>query len=367
MKKILILSASTGQGHNQAANSLKVAFENQGFITSKQDFLQGSSKLLLALVVGSYEVSAMKFPLGYGLFYKLTNNPLINPLSTIPFYFIRKRMFKLIQEEKPDLIVTTHPLSICLVDGLKRMGVNVPIVSIVTDFKPHYTYISKKIDLYIAGSQYTKDVLIKKGINANIVHPLGIPIKDTFFKENTDIAELHNSDDYFNILLMSGSMGLEDISFVLEELLKNERKLRVTVICGNNKELKRNLDKHLNKEYKNKKLHILGFSTDIASFMEYSDILISKPGGLTVTESVAKDLPLIIPFAIPGQETENTEFLVSSELALKISHMSDINPLINDLIDNPEKLEDLKNRIKTLRDTYSVEKTVKVCSDLINK
>lgn len=365
MKKVLILSASTGQGHNQAANSLKVAFENQGFITSKQDFLQGSSKLLLSLVVGSYEVSAMKFPLAYGLFYKMTNNPLINPLSTIPFYFIRKRMFKLIQSEKPDLIVTTHPLSICLVDGLKRMGVTAPIVSIVTDFKAHYTYISKKIDLYITGSQFTKDVLIRKGIKENIIYPLGIPIKDTFFTENTDIIELHDSDDYFNILLMSGSMGLEDISFVLEELLQNERKLRITVVCGNNKELKKNLDKHLNEKYINKKLHIVGFSTDIASFMEYSDVLISKPGGLTVTESIAKDLPLIIPFAIPGQETENTEFLVSSGLALRVSHIKDINPLINKLIENPDELNDLKTKIRALRNTYSIEKTIKVCSDLI--
>lgn len=364
MKKVLILSAPTGQGHDQAANSLNVAFQKRGFRTSRRDFLEGSGKLLLSFVVGSYEVSAMKFPAGYGLFYRLTNNPLINPLSTIPFYFIRKRVFNMIKNEKPDLIVTTHPLSICLIPGLKRMGVKVPFVSIVTDFKAHYTYVSKATDLYITGSEFTRNSLIRKGINGDIIHPFGIPIKKDFFSRDPNIDEL-KKDEYFNVLLMSGSMGLKNISFVLEELLKNPNKLRITVVCGNNKELKSNLDFHLGKIYKDKKLHVLGFSTDIDSLMDYSDVLISKPGGLTVTESVAKNLPLIIPFSIPGQESENTEFLTSSGLALSIDKISDINPLINDLIKNPNKLSDIKFKIKALSETYSVDKIIDLCKEKI--
>lgn len=364
MKKVLILSASTGQGHNQAADSLSVAFKKRGFETSRRDFLEGSSKLLLALFVGSYEVSAMNFPGMYGLFYKLTNNPTINTLSTIPFYLVRKRVFNMIKEENPDLIVTTHPLSICLISGLKRMGVKVPFISIVTDFKAHYTYVSKSTDLYITGSKFTKNWLIKKGINEDKIYPLGIPIKEDFFLRDPNIDDI-KQDGYFNVLLMSGSMGLRNISFVLEELLKNPNKLRITVICGNNKELKKNLDHHLSENYKDKKLHILGFSNDIASFMEYSDVLISKPGGLTVTESVAKNLPLIIPFSIPGQESENTEFLTSNGLALSVDKISDINTLINDLIENPSKLSEIKFRIKALSDTYSIEKIIDLSEKLI--
>ncbi|MGL5649053.1 MAG: MGDG synthase family glycosyltransferase [Clostridium sp.] len=364
MKKVLILSASTGQGHNQAASSLDDAFREKGFQTSRHDFLEGSSKLLLSLVVGSYEVSAMKFPLAYGLFYRITNNALANKTLALFFTFVKRRLFNVIQSEKPDLIVTTHPLSICLIAGLKRMGINAPFVSIVTDFKAHYTYISHKTDLYITGSNFTKKYLISDGIKPEIIYPLGIPIKKEFFHTDPNVESLKN-DDYFNILLMSGSMGLDSISLVVEELLKNKHKLRVTVICGNNKELKKNLELHLNKEFKDKKIHIIGFSKDINYFMEYSDILISKPGGLTVTESLVKDLPLVIPFVIPGQETDNARFLTSNNLSLKLDHINEVNSLIDSLIDNPDKLMELKKNINGLTSTYSIDKVVEVSSKLI--
>ncbi|MGL4875288.1 MAG: MGDG synthase family glycosyltransferase [Clostridium sp.] len=364
MKKVLILSASTGQGHNQAASSLDDAFTEKGFKTSRHDFLEGSSKFLLSVVVGSYEVSAMKFPLTYGLFYRLTNNAFANKSLALFFTFVKKRLFKVIQAEQPDLVVTTHPLSICLIAGLKKMGVKAPFVSIVTDFKAHYTYISPKTDLYITGSTFTKDSLIHDGIDKDIIYPLGIPIKKEFFHEDPDVINLKN-DCYFNILLMSGSMGLNSISLVLEELLKNKHKLRITVVCGNNKELKKDLESHLNKKYKDKKLHIIGFSKDINYFMEYSDVLISKPGGLTVTESLVKDLPLIIPFVIPGQETDNAKFLTSNNLSLKLKHITEVNSLIDSLIDNPDTLMQMKKNIKDLTSTYSIDKVVEISSKLI--
>lgn len=366
MKKVLILTTSTGQGHNHAANALCELLKKNGFKYAKHDFLEGSSKLLTNAIIGGYELSATRFSHIYGLSYVLTNNKFINPISTIPFHFVIKRIQAIIDKEKPNLIITTHPISVSILDNLKKHGLNIPIISVVTDFKPHYTYISKRLDAYITGSEYTKEWLVKKGIEKSRVYPLGIPINSCFFLKDKNI-DILKRDTYFNILLMSGSMGLKNISYVLQELLYNEHKLRITVVCGNNKSLKESLDELSINSYKNKKLHIVGFSTDIATFMEYSDVLISKPGGLTVTEAIAKNLPLIIPFAIYGQETENTKFLCENGYAIKAKSISSINPIVNNLIENEDKLQNMREKLASLANTYSGDKIIELSNRLIKE
>jgi processive 1,2-diacylglycerol beta-glucosyltransferase len=171
--------------------------------------------------------------------------------------------------------------------------------------------------------------------------------------------------EYFNILLMSGSMGLENIYYVLNELLTNENKLRITIVCGNNESLKDHIMSTCVDDYPDKKIHILGFSKDIAYLMEYSDLIISKPGGLTVTEAIVKNLPLIIPFAIPGQEMENTEFLSSNGYAYHIDKIKNINESINYLVNHPESLGSMQDRLKTLASTYSVKEIINIGNKLI--
>ena len=366
MKKVLILTTSTGQGHNQAANSLIEAFNESGYTCVKRDFLEKTNKLLNKIIVLGYEILASKIPNIYGWFYKLTDSKAINKLDYIFFLKTTRKMLKIINEENPDVIIGTHPFTVNIISHLKRKGMTIPFISIVTDFKAHYSYVNSSVDSYITGSEFTKDSLVKRGINANIIYPVGIPIKESFFEKDINIPYVKN-DDYYNLLLMSGSMGLNNISYVLDELLKNSHKLRITVVCGNNEHLKKTLDEKAKLNFPNKKLHIIGFSNDIASFMEYSDILISKPGGLTVTEAIAKNLPLIIPFVIPGQEMENTEFLTSNGYAYYVKHYSDINSTVNKLIENPEELQRMREKLKVLAASYSLKSIINVADKLIDK
>ena len=166
---------------------------------------------------------------------------------------------------------------------------------------------------------------------------------------------------------MSGSMGLKNISYVLKELLNNSNKLRITVVCGKNDKLKDSLLKEYNHSIKNKKLHILGFSRDIDCLMEYSDLIISKPGGLTVTEAINKHLPMLIPFAIPGQETQNVEFLTSNGYAINIDNLLEINLIIDNLISNPKELEKMKFNLSKLSSLYSKENIVSLANSLAIK
>lgn len=366
MKKVLILTTSTGQGHNQAANSLIEALTGADFECVRHDFLASDNKLINKIVVWGYEFSALKLPHIYGFFYKLTDNKYINNLNNFLFFNVIWKLSKFIEKEKPDLIIGTHPFTVNIIDKLKRKGMSIPFISVVTDFKAHYTYVSTSVDAYVTGSKNTKDYLISEGIKPEIIFPIGIPIKESFFEKDINIPSVKD-DEYFSLLLMSGSMGLRNISYVLDELLKNEHKLRITVVCGNNENLRKSLLKKCENDYTNKKIHIFGFSNDIASFMEYSDILISKPGGLTVTEAIIKNLPLIIPFVIPGQEMENVDFLASNGYAYYVNHIKSINSVVNQLIENPTDLNKMKKNLKELSSTYSSKAIIDIANNLINQ
>ncbi|MBL4932695.1 MGDG synthase family glycosyltransferase [Clostridium paridis] len=356
MKKVLILTASTGQGHNQAANSLKTVFEKKGWKVDKYDFLKKNSNFLNAAIVGGYEFAASKIPWIYGWFYHLTDKKITNKLLNIVFFNTQRKFLRYIENENPDIIIGTHPMSVNLVTTLKSQNkINIPFISIVTDFKVHYAYINKFTDAYITASDYTKDYLITRGIPGDIIFPYGIPINPIFFENDKEVSATKD-DDYFNILLMGGSMGLENISHVLKKLITNKHLLRITVVCGNNDNLKMRLLSEYSAPIPNKKLHILGFTKDISAIMDYSDIIISKPGGLTVSESIAKKLPIIIPFAIPGQEYENVEFLTQVGCAKYVDHMDDINYIVDSLISNPSEIDTMKDNLDKLRNNYSINK-----------
>ncbi|WP_066895810.1 glycosyltransferase [Clostridium nigeriense] len=366
MKKILILTTSTGEGHNQAANSISTTFEKSGYEIIRHDFLKSNSKLLTKLFITGYEISASFFPKTYGFAYKLTDTFFTNKLLSMVFSFTKRKILKLINETKPNIILVTHPFAVNIMGSLKRKGLKIPVIVIVTDFKAHSTYIDKNIDAYITASENTKEDLSLRGIDSRRIFSYGIPVKDEFFENKLNLENTKN-DDYFNILLMSGSMGLKNISYVLKELLNNSNKLRITVVCGKNEKLKENLLKEYDHNIKNKKLHILGFCKDIDYLMEYSDIIISKPGGLTVTEAITKNLPLLIPFAIPGQETQNVEFLTKNGYALYIDNLLELNLIVDKLISNPKELEKMKLNLANLSSLYSKKEIVKLADKLVLK
>ncbi|MEQ8155243.1 MAG: glycosyltransferase [Clostridiaceae bacterium] len=356
MKKVLILTTSTGQGHNQAANSLKEVFEKHDWEVIKYDFLKSNSNFLNAAIVGGYEFLASKIPWIYGWFYKITDKKITNSFLNIVFFIMQRKFLHYLKEIKPDIIIGTHPMSVNLTTSLKkRKKINIPFISIITDFKVHYAYVNKYTDAYITGSDYTKDHLISKGIPGDIIYNYGIPVRPVFFENDPDVCASRN-DEYFNVLLMGGSMGLNNISDVLRELIKNTHKLRITVVCGNNESLNAKLTIEYSAKIAAKKLHILGFTKDVSAIMDYCDVIISKPGGLTVTEAIAKKIPIIVPFAIPGQEYENVEFLTQMHCAKYVDHIEDINYVLNQLISDPLEINKMKENLGKLRENYSTEK-----------
>lgn len=363
MKKALILTTSTGQGHNKAAEALIEELKEYDYECVKYDFLANTDRIINGIVINGYNIMATKAPRLYGYGYKCADNRYTNKILHLGFYRVYEKIYKYVKENNFDIIIATHPLAVNVIEKLKKKNISIPAISIVTDFKAHYAYISKEIDEYIAASSYTKETLVDRGIDKNKVKALGIPINKKFYVKNDESKS--QDEEYFNILLMGGSMGMKGISYVLSQLLNNKNKLSITVVCGKNKRLRKSLLKYGNRKNDNIKVRILGFTNEIDKLMDQCDLLISKPGGITVTESIVKKVPLIIPFAIPGQETENVSFLTSHHLAYYVKDYKEIDDVIDRIIMNPNVIEEIKENMEKMASNYSTKEIAYLCNELI--
>ncbi len=367
MKKVLIFTASTGGGHNQAAKSLAAQFKLYGYEVIIVDILKLSNRVMEKLFVEGYELLSSSLPIVYRGLYKYSNKKSVNnTLSKYIYRIFKRKIYKYIKDIKPDLIVGTHAFIVNIVSGLKqKKRIYMPFISIVTDFKAHSSYYGENVDAYITGSQYTNIGMIDKGIEAEKLYSYGIPIRQDFLN-STSKLEIDDKKE-FTLLLMGGSMGIMAIEEVLEGLVNCENHLKLIVVCGNNKALYNRIKSKYNQSYHNKKIVIYGFTNEIPKLMELSDILISKPGGVTVSEAIAKKLPILIPYMLPGQEEENAEFLSDAGIAMMVEDIDELRKIINNFVNHPKTLEKMKDRMNEVAQHYSVDRIIQLGEKLIEK
>ena len=384
-KKVLIMSASTGGGHNRAAKAMKDEIEKKCIdgehITCEIiDSLKLINTTMDKIISSGYEKSAKYTPKAWGGVYKMSDANIVskheykgNLFNTL----LASKLKKLLKERKPDLIIGTHPFPMIALSTLKkkypyRNAFNSffvpPLISVLTDYTAHSTYIQDEIDYYIAGDEYVKEVLISEGVDGDKIKPYGIPVEKSFLEhreKSVVLEELGLAPDKFTVLLMGGSFGAGNIKDTLKELLEIDRDLQIIVITGRNETLKEKLEKSLEKYTIDKNISILGFTQDMNDILSAVDIIVSKPGGLTTTECLLKELPMIIPYYIPGQEEENMDFLSNCGAALRTSKKFTISVLLKVLIDNPMRMELLKNNIKSVKKQNTAEDIANLVSNIL--
>ena len=384
-KKVLIMSASTGGGHNRAAKAMKDEIEKKCIdgehITCEIiDSLKLINTTMDKIISSGYEKSAKYTPKAWGGVYKMSDANIVskheykgNLFNTL----LASKLKKLLKERKPDLIIGTHPFPMIALSTLKkkypyRNAFNSffvpPLISVLTDYTAHSTYIQDEIDYYIAGDEYVKEVLISEGVDGDKIKPYGIPVEKSFLEhreKSVVLEELGLAPDKFTVLLMGGSFGAGNIKDTLKELLEIDRHFQIIVITGRNETLKEKLEKSLEKHDIDKNISILGFTQDMNDILSAVDIIVSKPGGLTTTECLLKELPMIIPYYIPGQEEENMDFLSNCGAALRTSKKFTISVLLKVLIDNPMRMELLKNNIKSVKKQNTAEDIANLVSNIL--
>jgi processive 1,2-diacylglycerol beta-glucosyltransferase len=368
MSKVFIFTASTGAGHNLAAQSLKESLDEAGYQTEVYDAFKETNITLDRLITKGYQQMVVNVPKLYEQMYNQFNN--MNHFQQGIFQVLTKVMnpdiVPLINSGKPDLIITTHPFVTNVLGTLKEHNAfDVPVLSIVTDYKIHTLYLKKMIDAYVVGSDYTKQTMVAKGVAEEIIYPYGIPIRQTFLTNN-HLERKEISDVAGTILLMAGSLGSKQMEKAFSSLLKVKEKIRIIVVCGNNAKIEKEIKSLYARETgADKIVEIHGFVNNVSELMDQSDAIISKPGGLTTTEAIVKNIPMIIPFYYPGQEEENADYLVDGGMAIKVDKIKDLTSMVDFLFENKYIIKRMSENMSEEAQKRSMSKTIELCKDLI--
>ncbi|WKY43130.1 glycosyltransferase [Eubacteriaceae bacterium ES2] len=371
MAKVYIFSASTGAGHNLAAHSLKESLNQAGLETEIYDAFKETSVTLDRLISKGYKQMVATAPKLYEQMYNQFNN--MNKFQQGMFHVLTRIMnpdiVPMVEKGKPDLIISTHPFVTNVLGTIKEHGAfDIPVLSVVTDYKIHTLYIQKMIDAYVVGSEYTKNTMIEKGVNPDIIYAYGIPVRQAFLTNNHLEPQKSETDLAGTVLLMAGSLGSRQMEKAFLSLLKVKEKIRIIAVCGNNKWIEKEM--RLLSKAKNsdgKAVEIYGFVENISDLMDESDAIISKPGGLTTTEAIVKNIPMIIPFYYPGQEEENADYLVDGGMAIKVDKIKDLTDTVNFLFENKYIIKQMSENMSEEALNRSMEKTVELCENLISK
>lgn len=364
MKKYLIISLSTGGGHATVGNSLADKLRMQGDEVLVIDlFKEINSKTLHNFVCEGYNLIATKVPQIYEIIYRAGNKPIIAKGSfEITRWLSQKRILELIDDVDPDVIIAVHPIVTELLGTMKKKGYlkKQKLASVVTDFLAHFVYVHrhKYVDAYFVGSETTKADLIEWGVEEDKVFPFGIPIKKEFYAPRVK-AKNH----IFTILIMGGSLGSRNMTNVIKRLFEIEKKIKIIVVCGKDAELKEKMDKLVGK-YESKEVEVYGFVDNIYSLMDSADLLISKPGGASVTEALLRRIPMIIPYMIGGQEKENRDYLIDSGAAIWVSKVKEIPFIINKLIEEPEILDYMESNMDEIASGFSIDSAIEKLTNM---
>lgn len=262
-----------------------------------------------------------------------------------------KKLDVLLDDFRPDACICTQAFPCGMIaDYKKNLDIRLPLIGVLTDYAPHSYWIFNNVDYYITPSEMSKDRFVKNGVDEAKIRVFGIPI-DPRFGEKNDTNEINRNmgldPKMPTILIMGGSQGLGPVRDIVRILEGIDIPFQLAVVCGTNKNLERVLKKTVSR-YR-KKLLVFGHIENVDQLMEISSIVITKPGGLTASEACAKDLPMIIVNPIPGQEEKNTEFLLQEGAALKADDSEDVSALIEELLVNHTKLEEMRTHAGELK------------------
>lgn len=359
--KALVLSCSTGGGHNSCANYICEELQSNGISTTYSDFYdivnanakELSSKIYLKTLSGNGEIFKNAYKLGELYSKTRITSPvyLVNKLHT-------KKLYNYITSNNYDLIIVTHLFPALTLTAInKNHSQNkIKFIVVATDYEP-CPFFEETHPNYLIIQKGLEEKFIKRGIPKEILISTGIPISSRFIKDAKNIREQLNIKNERVILIMLGSMGFGKIEEFLPTLLE-ENNIKIIVVCGINEKLLTEL-----KTLNNNKLIPLGFVNNINDLIFSSDIVMSKPGGLSSTEIASLHKPLLHIFPIPGIETYNTNFFNSHGMSIKCETPEQIIASTKELLTN----EKLRKEIIDNQKKYINSMSAKDLLNLIKK
>ena len=373
--KVLIFYAKYGGGHLSAARSIESCI-NENFKNIDVeliDFMEYASKEFNKITTRAYSEMAKKAPKTWGhLYWESQKGPLAH-ISTTSNKILSIKLKKLITEKGPDLIISTHPFSSQICGFLKKHNkINCKIATVITDFASHDQWLvyNNYIDYFFVACNEMENELYEKGITKNKVFVTGIPISNRFlfnYDKKTLFKDFNLSPNKKTILFFGGGefgLGKNFTLEVFKAFVEHSNDVQIIAISGKNQKLKLAFQSIVLEEHTEQNVQIFEYTNKVPELMSISDLVVTKPGGLTSSESLASGLPIVIINPIPGQEEENAEYLVKNHCAIWIKKDDNINFIVNSLLSDTKKLDEMRRNAKLIAKPNS---TYNICKILFDK
>lgn len=343
-KRILLMYISQVSGHRSAAMAIQKAIkllEPDTQVLNINAF-QYTNPLTEKIIHRLYMAMLNKMPKIWDLLY---DNPKVvkgtEGLKEAVNKMNSPKLKSLLNEFRPDAIACTQAFPCGMVSTYKKIyNSKIPLIAVLTDYIPHSYWVYDNVDYYITPSQEVTEKLVLKGVGLDKINCFGIPFdpkfNDPILKEEV-IRKLGLDIALPVLLIMGGGHGIGPIEKVVRSLEGARVNFQEIVVTGINKKLQNFLKKNTVKL--KKKIIILEYVDNIHELMSAADVILTKPGGVTTAEALAKKLPMIIVNPLPGQEESNAAYLTSQGAAIKIDKPENIVRVIEDLFSNRDRLK----------------------------
>ncbi len=372
--KILIFYASYGGGHLHAAQSIHdyIDANYNNMDIELIDCMKYVNKTIEKITTTAYQEMAKKAPWAWGRIYSDSQKGPLAHISSRSNKIMAIKLLKLLREKKPDLIISTHPFGSQMCSYLKRKGkIFAKIATIMTDFAPHDQWLvgNDFTDYYFVAHDKMKQYLVSKNIPESKIFATGIPISNKFSQKYDKHILLKNfelSEHKKTILFFGGGefgLGKTKTLQIFENFVTSNHNIQMIAISGKNPKMQEGFKEIVEKYNKSSDIKILSYTDQVPELMYISDLVVTKPGGLTTSESLASHLPMVIINPIPGQEEENAEFLENKGIAIWIRKSDDSKNIIENLLSNNDKLQSMKENTYILAKPLSTQSICKILLD----
>jgi len=371
--KVLILYAKAGNGHYKAAEAIKEKIEehHKDIQVFFEDGLEYSSRIANKIVVKGYANMTKLVPSMWGAIYAKADTQertTLNEISKLIHKGLTIRLKKLLRITKPDVVVSTHPFVSKTCAYLKKKNkTDAKIVTLITDYEVHNIWLedNKFFDKVLVATEEMKDDCINYGIDAEKIEITGIPTSLKFtekYDREKTLKEYGLEDKRTFLFFAGGGQGIGQSKDIFKELLETPGDFQIVAVSGKNEKQKAKFEEMA--KHVDKKVVVLGYTNDVPALMNMCDFVISKPGGLTSTECLVMNKPMIIINPIPGQEEQNAIYFTNNGTAIRAYEGEPIRHQLNTLIKNKVRVEQLIEMCKVIARPNAVNDIVDIICNL---
>lgn len=342
--KVLVLTCSTGGGHNSCAKYIKEEFNDFNIDCDVKDYMEiigpKASSIAEKLYLDSTKGKGGVFKSVYKLGELYNKTGITSPVYALN-KLVKEKLYNYLKDNNYTLAIGTHVFPCLALSALKKEH-NITFINVATDYECIPFWNETTPDVFVIPSKLLIPRFVEKGINEEILLPIGIPVASKTLKKKDENLLKHDKP---SIVLTSGSMGFGEITETVKSILDNIDAYLV-VVCGNNTKIKEELEK-----IDNENLIVKGFINNLVEYMKECDVVVAKPGGLTTTEIVMLRKPLVHMMPIPGVENYNASFFADNKMSLRANTVEEVVESIKEIINNKDlQKEMIENQKRLIND-----------------